>query len=205
MAKLILILTILFSFVGNFDFATASKLWFKPRDQVYSIGDTLRLDLYADIDEADAIFGFGFDLSFDNGTSSIGGPGEKGNYLTFTDFTPNYAYFQYDTTAPPVWDDGDTIAGEVPFGKPNIWGSGILLGTFSFEIQNSHSISSENIYLTPTEGDYGTTGEEGLLGATAFMPNNPETTAHPNSKPGTFTYLSFGLIGFAIFKKKLTV
>jgi hypothetical protein len=53
----------------SFKPAQATQLYFDPLNQLYDLGDTLTLDLYADIDEADAIFGFGFDLSFDDGTT----------------------------------------------------------------------------------------------------------------------------------------
>ena len=173
---------------------SATSLWFDPVQQLYDVGDTLSIDLFADIDESDAIFGFGFDLSFDGGTSYISGLGESGSYLTFTGFTVNSTVF--DDLFPPLWDDGDTIAGAVDPWSPDVWGTNILLGTFYFDAPGSGSIGVENIYLGPLAGDYGMFGEEGLLGATAFMPNNPTASAAPVPEPATMLLLGSGLAGF---------
>jgi len=204
MRKHILTLTIIalvFSLIASP--SSATQLWFEPADQLYDLGDTLTFDLYADIDEEDAIFGFGFDLSFDDGTSYISGPGDGGTYLTFTEFTPNSTYFQYDLLFPPFWDDSDTIAGEVPLGNPDVWGTNTLLGTFYFEAPNSGSIGTETIYIGPAAGDYGIFGEEGLLGSTALMPNNPTASAASIPEPATLLLVSCGLVGFAGLRKKL--
>jgi len=198
MRKLILTLAIValaFTLVPSR--ASATGLWFDPLEQLYDVGDTLTIDLYADIDEADAIFGFGFDLSFDGGASYISGPGDSGSYLTFTGFAHNSAHFQYDLIFPPLWDDGDTIAGEVPWGNDDVWGTDILLGTFYFDAPSSGPLGVENIYLSPAAGDYGMFGEEGLLGAIALMPNNPTASATPIPEPATVFLLgSAALIGF---------
>jgi hypothetical protein len=180
----------------------ATQLYFDPLDQFYGLGDIPTLNLYADIDEADAIFGFGFDLSFDDGTTYVSGPGDSGDYLTFTGFTVNSAYFQYDSIFPPLWDDGDTIAGEVPFGNSDVWGTNILLGTFYFTAPSSGPIGTETIYLGPAARDYGIFGTEGLLGATALMPNNPTASAAPVPEPSTLILVATGLIGLAGFRKK---
>ena len=174
--------------------ASATSLWFEPADQFYNIGDNLSFDLYANIDEADAIFGFGFDLSFDNGVSYILGPGDSGFYLTFNKFEPNSTYFQYDSLFPPLWDDGDTIAGEIPLGNSNVWGTSISIGTFYFDAPTSGLIGTETIYLGPTAGNYGIFGEEGLLGTTALMPNNPTASAAPVPEPTTMFLVGSGLI-----------
>lgn len=101
MRKAILILSligVMFLFTTNK--ATASLLYFDPIDQLYNIGDTLTYELYADIDAADAIMGFGFDLSFDGGTTFITSPGDSGSYLTFDGFTGNSSLFYYDLNLP---------------------------------------------------------------------------------------------------------
>jgi len=207
MRKLMFALTLVLSCTFTLNTASATRLWLDPNTQLYDTGDTLTLNLYADIDEMDAIWGFGFDLSFDNGSSSISGPGESGSYLTFTGFTPNSAYFQYDPFFPPLWDDGDTIAGEVPFCNPDVWGENILLGDFSFDAPDSGPLGTENIYLGPLAGDYGIWGEEGLFGLSAYMPNNPTATAAPvpvpTPEPGTVLLLSLGMLGVIRLRKKM--
>ena len=179
--------------------ASASQLWFDPVDQLYDVGDTIGIALYADIDSTDAIFGFGFDLSFDSGATYISGIGDSGYHLTFTGFTANDTYF--DPTLSPLWDDGDTIAGEAYFG-PDVWGMNILLGTFYFQAPGSGPIGAETIYLGPLAGDYGKLGEQGLIGSTAFMPNNPTASAAPVPVPATVLLLGSGLVGFVGLRKK---
>lgn len=194
-------------FVGVFIPAVAgatlleTSLWFEPVDQTYSLGDTIYVDLYADILEVDAVFGFGFDLSFDGGSTFVN-IGDDGSYLTFTDFQVNTAYFQFDELFPPLWDDGDTIAGEVAFGEPDVWGDDILLGTFTFLAPVTGTIGLESIYLGPLADDYGIFGEEGLLGFTALMPNNPEATVAPVPEPATFLLFGSGLSALAALRRK---
>ncbi len=203
MRRMIIILAViglLFAFTLNT--ASATRVWFSPTSVLYAGGDTFRFALYADIDEEDAIWGFGFDLSFDGGDSYISGPGDSGSYLAFSSFVPNSTYFQYDSLFPPLWDDGDTIAGEIPLGNSNVWGTSISIGTFYFDAPTSGLIGTETIYLGPTAGNYGIFGEEGLLGTTALMPNNPTASAAPVPEPTTMFLVGSGLIGIFGFRKK---
>jgi hypothetical protein len=197
MIIILAVIGLVFTFILNT--ASATVLWFDPIDQLYDVDDTLAIDLHADIDEADAIFGFGFDLSFDGGDSFISGPGDSGSYLTFVGFTPNSGYF---LSGPSLWDDGDNISGQVPFTDPDVWGVNILLGTFTFDAPTSGPIGVENIYLGPPAGDYGIFGEEGLLGATALMPNNPTASAAPVPEPCTMMLVGAGLAGLAFARRR---
>ncbi len=189
---------------------TSNATWLRlePGSQTYDYGDTIKVDLYADIDESDAIFGFGFDLSFDNGTSNVS-LGDAGDYLTFTDFEVNDVLFSHDPLFPPLWEDGDTISGELPIPidplapMPEfVWGTNTLLGTFSFTAPTVGVLGTETISLYPLAGDYGWLGDEGLLGVTALMPNSPTATMAPIPEPSTMVLFGTGLITLLGVRRK---
>lgn len=201
MHKFILILAALVvAFVFSSNPVSATAIWFDPVDQQYDVGDTIAIDLYADIDQADAVFGFSFDLSFDGGATYISGPGESGSYLTFTGFTVNSVLF--DDPFVPLWDDGDGIAGSIDIFSPDVWGTNLLLGTFYFDATGTDPIGVEEIYLGPAAGDYGLLGEEGLLGATALMSNNPTASVSPVPEPSMMLLVCTGLMGLAGVRRK---
>ena len=90
--------------IGQVRPCSATALYFSGPSS-YGLGDTLNIDLLADIDSADEIFGFSFDLSFDNGASYVSSPGESGDFLTFTGFQANTILF--DDPFPPLWKLAD--------------------------------------------------------------------------------------------------
>jgi hypothetical protein len=166
----------------------------------FNVGDTLTYDLYADIDVDDAIMGFGFDLSFDGGTTFISAPGDSGSYLTFDSFTGNSAFFYYE----PLFDDGDTISGWRALFDPDVSGTGILLGTFQFA---AHDLGLETFTLGANDlGPLGTEGlVQGKIGGVAFMPNTPTATASPVPEPSTMLLLGTGLAGLVGLRKRLKI
>lgn len=175
-----------------------TQLWVEPVEMYCTIGQGFNLDLMADIDEDDKILGYGFDLSFDNGSTYVSAPGQSGSYITFTGFESNSALFE---ASPAMWDDGDTISAEVPFGNDDIWGENICLGSLAFM---PFGTGTENIYIGPAAGDYCESGEDGLIGATALMPNNPTATATVSPVPvtGAFWLLGSGLVGLIGIRRK---
>ena len=199
----------------------ATSLWFQPSSQLYTYGSSLTVELRADIDPPDEVFGFSFDLSFDNGATFVPGPGAPGSYLTYDGFAVNSLLF--DAPPPPFFDDGDGISGEVDFLSPNVWGMDLLLGTFSFSAPAAGMLGVETIYLGPGANGFvpdaiaplsinGFIDEEGLLpaaiGAFGFMPNNPIATFTPRQapppipEPGTLLLLGTGIAGLCGYGRK---
>jgi hypothetical protein len=173
-----------------------------PTNQVFDIGDSLGLDIIADIDTEDAILGFGFDLSFDDGASFVSGPGASGNALTFDSFSPNSLLgFNYD----PFFDsDGDTISGILGFLDPDVSGTAITLGTFSF---TAFALNPESILLSADDVGTPFSGEGLIPGFTStsfisFLPNEPSATASPVPEPATIMLLASGIAGLGVFGRR---
>lgn len=196
----VLTLLLLTPLASNADSVTSS-LRFSPINQIYSAGDTIYVDLYADILEADAIFGFSFDLSFDGGITFISSVGDGGTYLIYSGFALNGSLFE--TPSLPLFDDGDSISGLVPLFDDDVWGNNIKLGTFSFSAPTSGVLGVETITLYPAVGNYGNWGEEGLIGQRAFMPNNPTVQIAPVPEPATMFLFGTGLATLFGLRRKV--
>jgi len=183
--------------------ALSTQIYFEPNDQLFNVGDTLTYDLMADIDELEAIMGFGFDLSFDGGNTYATGPGDSGSALIFDSFTPNADLgFIYD----PLYDsDEDTISGFLRPFDPDVSGNGLILGTFQF---TAFSPVLETIYISADDIESESSTEGLVPGFTAnnwisFLPNAATATAAPVPEPGTIILMLMGLGGLGIVKRKL--
>jgi hypothetical protein len=108
---------------------------------------------------------------------------------------------------PPVWEDGDTISGEVPFSSPNVWGTDLLLGTFLFEAPSTGPIGLEAFFLGApdiSDPDFpdGLLIGDPFIAPIALMPNNPEASAAPVPEPATILLLASGMAGLGVFGRK---
>jgi hypothetical protein len=95
--------------------AATVDVYLVPQDSVIGLGDTVMVDIYADI--SDPVLGWGLDLDAGNpavadktGNLSIGGAWN-----------------------PAAANDGDDLAGLVPFPPVGISGNGILLASVEFQ------------------------------------------------------------------------
>lgn len=177
--------------------AQATMITLSPANSTVALSDTVNIDILADIDAADAIIGFGFDLAL----SGTGG-------LTFDGFTPGAGFADDPFFLAPL-SDADGIrgasAGDLLFGPP-VSGTGILLGTLMF---TASAVGDITVDLGADDLAFFFT--EGLIPLDISIPNflPPVTTARvtvtapvPVPEPGTLALFGLGLVGFAALRRR---
>ena len=116
---------LLLGFIGVGPAMADIMVGFNPVDQVVDLADTqvAFVDIVADIPEADAILGWGLDLSFDATLLGTATPTIGAGFSPFP--TP----------------DGDGLGGVIPFMDPPLWGDDIVLATVQFDLTGAYGIS----------------------------------------------------------------
>jgi|GEM_PF-3178706 len=172
----------------------ATSLTLLPANTDTIVGDTFDIDILADIDLADAIIAFGFDLDL-SGTGTLG----------FNGFTPNSPVFDIDADHALISDlDGILAASGGSFiSGPPVSGSDILLGTLSF---TATGIGNVQVSLTADDLGLGSWFTEGLIPENIqldnFMPTVTAANVNIVPEPGTIYLLGIGLLGFVRFRRK---
>lgn len=165
--------------------AVATTINLIPSSTSVALGSTVQVAISADIDTADAIIGFGFDLSLN-----------PGGVFNFLGFTPGAQFADDPINLAPL-SDSDGIRGASNgdlFTGPAISGNGILLGTL-----NLQAIGIETGILSLGADDLNFFYTEGLipedLGRVNFLPpvTGASITVTTNNAPEPPFWMLFGV------------
>jgi hypothetical protein len=185
MKKFILFFVAVYSvFLIGVDALHAISLSFNPQDTVVFVGDSFNVEIVADIEENEAIIGWGLDLGYDT------------------------TQLSWDSvTVGPLWMSalgyGDGLGGLFPpplFPPTGVWGSDILLATLDFTCL-ALGISSLDLSVTPSDLTEGLAIDPNLGSGFVDWDYTPGSVSNV-PEPATMLLLGFGLAGLAGAKRK---